>query len=56
MTIKSNQKDRTFTIRVNGNKYRTGSFSKEEFEEMENNTTADWNHFLATQNFYTLVK
>jgi len=55
MNVKANQKDRTFTIRVNGSKYRTCQFSKEEFEEMEHNTYADWVIFLATSNNYFAV-
>jgi len=56
MNVKANQKDRTFTIRVNGSKYRTSQFSKATFEELEHNTDADWVNFLATSNSYYLVK
>ena len=56
MNVKANQKDRTFTIRVNGSKYRTSQFSKATFEELEHNTDADWGNFLATSNCYYLVK
>ena len=56
MNVKANQKDRTFTIRVNGSKYRTSQFSKATFEELEHNTDADWFNFLATSNSYYLVK
>ena len=56
MNVKANHQKRTFTIRTESNKYRTTQFSKDEFEEMEFNTVADWKNFLATQNFYTLVK
>ena len=41
-----NYKARTFTIRKNGSKYRTGSFSKQHFEEMLENTESDWNDYL----------
>jgi len=56
MNVKANQKDRTFTIRVNGSKYRTSKFLKATFEELEYNTDADWGNFLATSNYYYLVK
>lgn len=56
MNVNANQQNRTFTIRVNGSKYRTGSFSKEEFEEMEYNTESDWRNFLAKSNSYYFIK
>ena len=55
MNVKANQKDRTFTIRVNGSKYRTSQFSKTTFKELEYNTDADWSNFLATSNSYYRV-
>jgi hypothetical protein len=55
MNVKANQKDRTFTIRVNGSKYRTSKFLKATFEELEYNTDADWSNFLATSNSYYRV-
>jgi len=55
MNVKSNQKARTFTIRVNGSKYRTSQFSRDEFEEMEYNTSADWVNFLSTSNSYFAI-
>ena len=55
MNVKANQKDRTFTIRVNGSKYRTSKFLKATFEELEYNTDADWGNFLATSNSYYRV-
>ena len=55
MTIRSNYQAKTFTIRVNGNKYRTSKFSKTTFEELEYNTDADWSNFLATSNSYYRV-
>jgi hypothetical protein len=33
MNVKANQKNRTFTIRVNGNKFRSLKFCKDTFEE-----------------------
>jgi len=54
--VTSNVKNRTFTIKKNGTTYRTGKFSKPEFEEAEYNTEKDWNNFLRTQDFYSIVK
>ena len=54
-TSKSNKKKRTFTIRKNGSKYRTINLSKDEFLEMENYTSNDWNGFLSSSNDYYKV-
>ena len=54
--VTSNVKNRTFTIKKNGTTYRTGKFSKPEFEELEYNTQNDWSNFLRTQDFYYQVK
>jgi len=51
----ANQSKRTFTLRVNGSKYRTNQMSPEEFEEAENHTNSDWENFLKSDNYY-LVK
>ena len=56
MNVKANQKKRTFTIRVNGSKYRTSQFSKDAFEDLDNNTPLDWKIFLSLSNSYYLVK
>ena len=53
---KANQRKRTFTIRTHNAKYRTCVFTKEEFEELECNTSKDWDYFLSTEDFYRLVK
>ena len=53
---KANQRKRTFTIRTDNAKYRTCVFTKEEFEELECNTSNDWDYFLSTEDFYRLVK
>jgi hypothetical protein len=55
MKVKANQQAKTFTIRVNGSKYRTSKFLKATFEELEYNTDADWSNFLATSNSYYRV-
>ena len=54
--VKANKSKKTFTIRTESSKYRTCKFSKEEFEDNECNTSSDWQHFLATEDFYYLVK
>lgn len=61
LVVKSNKSKRTFTIRkyVDGkffSKFRTLDFSKDEFEELDNNTEEDWKNFLRTDNSYTVVK
>ena len=54
----SNQSKRHFTLRIKGAngktviKYRTISYSKEEFLEMEMNTNQDWNDYLRTSQSY----
>jgi len=59
--ISPNQKKRTFTIRVTNldgkvtYKYRTITYTKEEFQDMEYNTQNDWYNFLKTNEYY-LVK
>ena len=56
MKVKANQQAKTFTIRVNGNKYRTFKFDKITFEDCEHNTELDWSIFLHYSNSYYLVK
>ena len=46
INVCANKSRRTFTIRVNGNKYRTVRMDQEEFENNMNNTANDWNYFL----------
>ena len=54
----TNQRKRHFTLRVKDrmgrtvNKYRTIPYSKEEFEEMEMNTSKDWSNYLRTSQSY----
>lgn len=55
MNVKANYQKRTFTIRTESNKYRTSQFSKDEFEDLEFNTIADWSNFLSTSNNYFAV-
>jgi hypothetical protein len=54
--ITSNKSARTFTIRVDGSKYRTYPFRKEEFNEASYWTGEDWHHFLRNTNDYYKVK
>jgi hypothetical protein len=56
MNVKANQKNRTFTIRVNGNKFRSLKFCKDTFEELEYNTESDWRNFLEKSNSYYFIK
>ena len=46
INVCANKSKRTFTIRVNGNKYRTVRMNKEEFNNNSNNTANDWRYFL----------
>ena len=50
--VSSNKSARTFTLRVDGIKYRTIQMSKEEFESCLNNTGNDWNQFLKSDDYY----
>ena len=54
--VRANHSKRTFTIRTFGSKYRTCVFTKQEFDELDNNTLSDWKYFLATEAFYYLIK
>lgn len=61
LKVTANQKERTFTIRVQDNgkraaKYRTMKYSKAEFEEKEYNTQNDWRSHLRTVNDYSVLK
>ena len=50
--ITSNKSARTFTIRVDGSKYRTYPMSKEDFNNASYWTGEDWNYFFITKDFY----
>lgn len=58
MKITSNKSKRTFTIRKEDSKFRTLEMSQNEFDECDNNTNEDWQHFLKTQsgNYYEIKK
>ena len=51
----ANHSKRTFTIRTKNAKYRTHVFTKQEFDELDNNTLSDWKYFLRSQDFYYLI-
>lgn len=53
--VSHNKKNRTFTIRINGSKYRTDKMDKIEFESCLSNTGNDWKYFLKS-NCYSLIK
>lgn len=52
--VTSNKSKRTYTIRVNGSKYRTYPMSKEEFNSCYYNTETDWNQFLRSPGYYKI--
>jgi len=54
--VSSNKSARTFTIVVDGTKYRTVKMNKEEFDSRMNNTANDWNVFLKSSSDYYVVK
>ena len=54
-TAKSNKSKRTFTIRKNGSKYRTNQVTKDEFDEMDNYTSNDWDDYLSQSQDYKLI-
>ena len=55
LKISSNKPKRTFTIQVNGSKYRTYTMSKEEFNSCLFNTGNDWNQFLKSSDYYKVI-
>jgi hypothetical protein len=54
-TAKANHSKRTFTLRVNGNVYRTDPMSKQDFNEALHMTSNDWKVFLRG-NQYSKIK
>ena len=55
VNVKRNKKDRTYTIRVSGNKYRTGKMTRDEFREAEFYTNEDWINYLRNSGDYYVV-
>ena len=56
LTATPNQSKRTFTIRTNGNKYRTGRMTKPEFKDALYNTPNDWREYLKRSGDYSTIK
>lgn len=54
--VSSNKSARTFTVVVDGTKYRTVKMNKEEFQSCLNYTANDWNYFLKSSSDYYVVK
>ena len=50
--VTPNDSKRTFTIRIDGAKYRTTRISRDEFEDAKYWTGNDWNQFLKTDEYY----
>lgn len=46
INVKSNKSHRTYTIRAEHSKYRTGQMTKQEFNDAGYWTANDWQHFL----------
>ncbi len=53
--VASNKSARTFTLRINGSKYRTIPMSKSEFNSAQYWTGNDWNKFMKTDE-YSVVR
>ena len=54
MKTTSNKSARTYTIRVNGSKYRTFQMSKQEFDSAYYWTENDWIQFLKTDEYFVV--
>lgn len=52
----ANHSKRTFTIRTKNAKYRTHVFTSEEFYDLNDNTSKDWDYFLKNEDYYYLIK
>jgi hypothetical protein len=50
--VTPNKRNRTFTLRTDGAKYRTNRMDKDEFESAKNWTGNDWSQFLKTDEYY----
>jgi hypothetical protein len=50
--VSENNSKRTYTIWVNGSKYRTTPMNKIDFNECKHNTANDWAHFLRSNDYY----
>ena len=54
MKVRSNKTKRTYTILLNGNKYRTIKLGKSEFEELYYNTEGDWINYIKSNEVIAL--
>jgi hypothetical protein len=54
MKITANKSKRTYTLRDNGNKYRTYPMHKQEFESAYYWTCNDWKQFFKTDEYYVV--
>ena len=54
MKVTSNKTNRTYTIVLNGNKYRTTKLTQDEFEQFEYNTESDWKNYIRTNEVIAL--
>ena len=54
--VNANHSAKTFTIRIDGSKYRTIPMSREEFSTCLNNTGNDWADFLKSDDYYVVKK
>ncbi len=52
ISVSSNKRDRTFTIKTDAAKYRTTKMSEDEYQSALNYTGNDWQNFLRTTNDY----
>ena len=50
--VTPNERNRTYTLRTDGAKYRTIQMSRGEFESAKNWTGNDWSQFLKTDEYY----
>ncbi len=53
--VSSNKSKRTYTLIVDGTKYRTTKMTREEFNDCQHNTGNDWNQFLKSSDYYKVI-
>jgi hypothetical protein len=56
ITATPNHKNKTFTLRKDGNKYRTGKMNNQDFTAALDRTANDWQSYLRNSGDYYLVK
>ena len=52
--VTPNERNRTFTLRTDGAKYRTLQMSRDEFEGAKYWTGNDWSQFLKTDEYFVV--